>query len=110
MNRLLTTQEAADLLRVNARTVLNWIDHDAIPYVALPQVGQSRRQYRIPLFGLLSSLEGTYDLAERVAELDAGVAAGTVVPPSEQVEAAEQADASATVAREAVAQLHAESA
>lgn len=68
MNRLITTAEAAELLRVSPRTVLNWIEHDAIPYIALPQVGNSRREYRIPLHGLLNSLSGNYPLADQLEE------------------------------------------
>jgi excisionase family DNA binding protein len=66
MNRLITTTEAAELLRVSPRTVLKWIEHDAIPYVALPQIGESRRDYRIPLHGLLNSLSGNYSLADQL--------------------------------------------
>jgi excisionase family DNA binding protein len=107
MNRLLTTHEAAELLRVTQRTVLHWIERDAIPYVALPQVGRSR-QYRIPLYGLLSSLEGTYDLAERIAELDVGVAGRKVAAPPEQAEVADTVDATVSTAAEAVEHLYAE--
>jgi excisionase family DNA binding protein len=70
MNRLLTTTEVAAVLRVSSRTVRNWIDNDSIPYVALPQSGGSRREFRIPLYGLLSSLSGNHDLAEQFEALD----------------------------------------
>jgi excisionase family DNA binding protein len=65
VNRLLTTAEVAQMLRVSQRTVNNWIRNEAIPYVALPQNG-SKREYRIPLNGLLNSLSGTYDLASQL--------------------------------------------
>jgi excisionase family DNA binding protein len=61
--QLITTKEAADLLSVSSRTVLNWIRDDAIPYVELPSRGDQRHEYRIPLHGLLRSLSGNYDLA-----------------------------------------------
>jgi len=68
--RLITTREAAEMLHVSPRTVVKWIDHEAIPYVRLPQVGE-RNEYRIPLVGLLKSLGGTYDLAAELRALDA---------------------------------------
>jgi excisionase family DNA binding protein len=71
LNRLITTKEAAQLLRVSSRTVLNWIDNDAIPYLALPQSGNGRREYRIPLYGLVRSLEGNYDLGAHLEKIDA---------------------------------------
>jgi excisionase family DNA binding protein len=67
--QLLTTGEAAALLKVSSRTILNWIHADRIPYVQLPPNG-GRSEYRIPLQGLLSSLSGTYDLAEELRKLD----------------------------------------
>lgn len=67
--QLLTTSEAAELLKVSPRTILNWIKDEKIPYVLLPANG-SRNEYRIPLQGLLSSLSGTYDLAGELRELD----------------------------------------
>jgi excisionase family DNA binding protein len=70
VNRLLTTAEVAEMLRVSPRTVRNWIDNESIPYVALPQSGTGRRECRIPLYGLLSSLSGSYDLAEQFEALD----------------------------------------
>lgn len=69
-SRLITTSEAAELLNVNRRTILNWIDQDAIPYVRLPAVG-SRSEYRIPEIALLRSLAGNYDLVAELQELDA---------------------------------------
>jgi excisionase family DNA binding protein len=65
---LLTTKEAADLLRVSPRTVLNWIDQDLVPYVALPSRG--RREYRIPRRALLRALSANYDLAKEFSEAD----------------------------------------
>lgn len=72
--QLITTKEAADLLRVNPRTVLNWIREDRIPYVELPG-GGARREYRIPLDALLSSLAGTFNLAEAIRDWDQRAAA-----------------------------------
>lgn len=68
---LLTTKEAADLLRVSPRTVLNWIDEDLVPYLALPSRG--RREYRIPRRGLLRALSANYDLASEFSEADQAV-------------------------------------
>lgn len=67
--QLITTKEAADLLRVDPRTVLNWIKDELIPYVQLPGRG-ARKEYRIPLGALLASLAGTYDLAEGIRDWD----------------------------------------
>ena len=67
--RLITTAEAAALLRVSSRTVLNWIESDTIPYVQLPSAG-TRRDYRIPVAALLRSLSGNYDLATDLQALD----------------------------------------
>ena len=63
--KLLTTKQAAELLNVSTRTVLNWIDTDKVPYVRLPG-----GDYRIPLSGLLASLTGTYQLDEELRALD----------------------------------------
>lgn len=60
--QLLSTKEAADLVGVSPRTITNWAESGKVPYLKLPGGG-----YRIPLTGLLASLEGTYDLA---ADLD----------------------------------------
>jgi excisionase family DNA binding protein len=67
---LLTVPEAGKLLRVSDATVRSWIEADSIPYVKLPSP-RSRKQYRIPLHGLLSSLEGTYDLRTSLVEQNA---------------------------------------
>jgi excisionase family DNA binding protein len=72
--QLLTTAEAAELLKVSPRTILNWIGADTIPYVQLPSTGD-RNEYRIPLQGLLSSLSGNYDLAGELRKLDAAASA-----------------------------------
>jgi len=72
--QLLTTGEAATLLQVSSRTILNWISADTIPYVKLPPNG-GRNEYRIPLQGLLSSLSGNYDLAGELRKLDAAAKA-----------------------------------
>ena len=67
---LLTVTEAAEMLRVSDGTIRNWIAADSIPYIQLPPVG-SRKQYRIPLQGLLSSLDGNYDLRGALQAQDA---------------------------------------
>lgn len=66
--RLITLQQAAELLNVRPQTVMSWIKRDSIPYVQLPTDGQQQPVYRIPLQGLLNSLSGNYDLASAVAE------------------------------------------
>lgn len=68
---LLTVSEAGKLLRVSDATVRNWIDAKCIPYVKLPSPTAGRKQYRIPMQALLSSLEGTYDLQDALAEQNA---------------------------------------
>src|SRR6266498_29510 len=74
--RLITTREAAELLHVSSRTILNWIEKDAIPYIELPASG-TRHEYRIPVLALMQSLRGNYDLASDVRVLDdAATAAG----------------------------------
>jgi excisionase family DNA binding protein len=70
-SRLLTTTEAADLLRVDRRTVLNWIEKGVVPHVELPGASGGRRRYRIPLEGLLDSLGGNYDLTAELQALQA---------------------------------------
>lgn len=67
---LLTVSEAAELLRVSVGTIRNWIAAGSIPYVQLPPVGE-RKQYRIPLQGLLGSLDGNYDLRGALQEQNA---------------------------------------
>ncbi len=75
--RLLTTAEAAAMLNVSQRTILNWISAEAIPYIELPSSGGKRKEYRIPQMALLRSLAGNYDLAAELAALDrAAEAAG----------------------------------
>lgn len=64
--RLLSTTQAAGLLNVSRRTILNWIEANKVPYVKLPG-----GDYRIPLTGLLDSLSGTYQLQEEIRALDA---------------------------------------
>jgi excisionase family DNA binding protein len=69
---LLTVPQAAEYLNVSPRTVHNYIKCRSVPYIELPggSVG-GRRQYRIPLQGLLESLSGTYDVqAELRAQTD----------------------------------------
>lgn len=63
--KLLSTTQAAGLLNVSRRTVLNWIEAGRVPYVKLPG-----GEYRLPLSGLLSSLSGTYRLEEEIRALD----------------------------------------
>ena len=67
---LLTVSEAAQMLRVSDGTIRNWIAAGSIPYIQLPPVGR-RKQYRIPLQGLLGSLEGNYDLRAGLQEQNA---------------------------------------
>jgi excisionase family DNA binding protein len=67
---LLTVTEAAAMLRVSDATIRNWITAGSIPYIQLPPVGP-RKQYRIPLQGLLASLEGNYDLRGALQEQNA---------------------------------------
>lgn len=66
--QLLTVREAAEMLSVQPRTVLSWIEREAIPFITLPGAGE-KSTYRIPLHGLVDSLSGTYDLAADVEEL-----------------------------------------
>ncbi len=63
--KLLSTTQAAGLLNVSRRTILNWIEAGKVPYVRLPG-----GDYRIPLTGLLDSLSGTYRLQEEIRALD----------------------------------------
>jgi len=67
--RLISIDEAAELLAVSSSTVRNWINDEAIPYVVLPG-GTERRQYRIPLQGLLNTLSGNYDLAAELRRVE----------------------------------------
>lgn len=67
---LLTVAEAAEMLRVSDGTIRNWIAARSIPFIQLPPVGK-RRQFRIPLQGLLGSLEGNYDLRAALQEQNA---------------------------------------
>ena len=74
--KLLTTKQAAELLNVSRRTVLNWIETEKVPYLKLPG-----GDYRVPLAGLLASLSGTYRLDDEIRALDerfAGVSAQDV--------------------------------
>lgn len=71
--RFLTTSEAAALLNVSARTIVNWIHAGSIPYIELPSSGR-RKDYRIPRMALLESLSGNYDLAAELQQLDRQVA------------------------------------
>jgi excisionase family DNA binding protein len=63
--KLLTTKQAAELLNVSRRTVLNWIETEKVPYLKLPG-----GDYRVPLAGLLASLSGTYRLDDEIRALD----------------------------------------
>lgn len=65
--QLLTVRAVADMLNVTPRTVLAWIEKDAIPFIRLP--GGEKPSYRIPLHGLVESLSGTYDLAADVEQI-----------------------------------------
>ena len=72
--RLLTTAEAAALLAVSQRTIVNWIKSGSIPYLELPSSGK-RKEYRIPQVALLESLSGNYDLAGELDVLERAAAA-----------------------------------
>jgi excisionase family DNA binding protein len=63
--KLLSTKQAAELLNVSKRTILNWIESEKIPYLKLPG-----GDYRVPLAGLLASLSGTYRLDQEIRALD----------------------------------------
>jgi excisionase family DNA binding protein len=65
--QLLTVRAAAEMLNVTPRTILAWIEKDAIPFIKLP--GGDKPSYRIPLHGLVDSLSGNYDLAADVEEI-----------------------------------------
>lgn len=67
--RLITTQEAASLLRVTPRTIVNWIERGSIPYLELPS-GGTRKDYRIPEVALLRSLSGNFDLEAELERLE----------------------------------------
>jgi excisionase family DNA binding protein len=62
---LLSVPQAASLLRVSDRTVRRWIKAERIPFLRLPS-----GEYRIPQGALLSSLRGTYDLADELRQLE----------------------------------------
>ena len=65
MPLLLTTKDTAKMLSVSSQTVLNWIEREEIPFVQLPGGGgRKRREFRIPLRGLLESLSGNYNLGK----------------------------------------------
>jgi excisionase family DNA binding protein len=70
--QLLTVAQAASLLNVSEKTIRRWVDGEKVPHIRLPS-----KQIRIPLTALLASLQGNYDLAEEVAELDARFSAVT---------------------------------
>lgn len=48
----LTTTEAAQILKVSSRTVLNWIKEERVPYMRLPT-----GEYRLPRRALMEALE-----------------------------------------------------
>jgi excisionase family DNA binding protein len=64
--QLLTVAQAASLLNVSEKTIRRWVEYEKVPHIRLPS-----KQIRIPLAALLASLQGNYDLASEVAELDA---------------------------------------
>jgi excisionase family DNA binding protein len=76
--RLLTTAEAAVMLNVSQRTIVNWIRNDSIPYIELPSSGSRRREYRIPQMALLRSLAGNYDLVGELRALEEAATAADV--------------------------------
>lgn len=65
------------MLRVSVGTIRNWIAAGSVPYIQLPPVGQ-RKQYRIPLQGLLGSLEGNYDLRGELQQQNARMRAANL--------------------------------
>jgi excisionase family DNA binding protein len=68
--QLIKVAEAAALLRVSTSTIHNWIQAGSIPYIKLPESGAGKRaDYRIPLRGLIASLNSNYDLAGDLDEL-----------------------------------------
>jgi Helix-turn-helix domain len=74
--RLVTVQEAADLLRVDSTTINGWINKGLVPYIELPGTGE-RKSHRLPLNALLQSLSGNYDLQPHIDVVDKKVAATT---------------------------------
>lgn len=68
--RMITPQEAANLVGVTGATVINWIDREAIPYIELPSPGGKRRKFRIPLDGFLATFKGNFDLEADLVETD----------------------------------------
>jgi len=71
--RLITPQEAADLLRVSPHTITNWINDGLVPYVELPANGK-RKNYRLPLGALIQTLSGNYDLLPHIEAADQTIA------------------------------------
>jgi hypothetical protein len=67
--RLITTQQAAELLQVTPHTITNWIKDDLVPYVELPSNG-GKKTYRLPLNALLQTLSGNYDLLPAIKVVD----------------------------------------
>ena len=67
--RLITPQEAADLLRVSPHTISNWIKEGRVPYVELPG-SDNRKTYRLPLGAMIQSLSGNYDLLPHLEVVD----------------------------------------
>lgn len=81
---LLTTADTAKMLSVSSQTVLNWIEREEIPFVQLPGGGgRKRREFRIPLRGLLESLSGNYNLGR---DLDATLREMGLQLPGEEEE------------------------
>lgn len=61
---LLTVAETAKLLSTGDQSVRNWMSEGLIPYVKLPS-----GQYRIPLRGLLETMEGSEGIEETLKKL-----------------------------------------
>src|SRR4051794_11051842 len=72
--RLITPQEAADLLRVSPHTITNWIREGRVPHVELPAGDGQRKTYRLPLGALVQCLSGNYDLLPDIEAANAAVA------------------------------------
>jgi excisionase family DNA binding protein len=64
--RYFTVGEVATLLMVSRKTVHEWIRLGKIKYFRVTPGGE----YRIPRAPFFASLEGNYDFAEELAELD----------------------------------------
>lgn len=74
---LLTIAAAAEMLCLPSAMIRDWIAGRCIPFVELPPKGR-RRQCRIPMQGLLGSLEGHCDLRGALREQHARMRAANL--------------------------------